>query len=47
MVGLIKCFVRTVYYWFRYPVGFYISGHDYIEQKDGSLRCKDCGHVSK
>lgn len=25
----------------------YISGHDYVEQKNGNLKCKICGDISK
>lgn len=42
------CLIRFIYYWFRYPFGPYISGHEF-ELRDNSkyLVCKDCGYVSK
>ena len=42
-----KCFARFVYYWFRFPTGWPVSGHDYEEQPDGRLVCRDCGAVSE
>jgi len=27
--------------------GIWFSGHEYIEQEDGSLKCSVCGKVSK
>jgi hypothetical protein len=41
------CILRTVYYWFRFPTGWYVSGHEYEEQADGRLVCRDCGRVSE
>lgn len=53
LLGII-CNFKTFYYVFKRPQGFnkelglfYISGHDYVEQKDGSLKCKVCGDISK
>jgi len=43
----IKCLVRFIYYWFKYPTGAYISGHNFIEIEDNVLECKDCGYISK
>lgn len=44
---MLKCFIRFICYWFRFPTGEYVSGHDFEEQEDGSLKCVDCGKVSK
>jgi hypothetical protein len=30
-----------------FVLGNYISGHDYIEQDNGDLKCDRCGHISK
>ena len=27
--------------------GIWFSGHEYVEQEDGSLKCRVCGKVSK
>jgi len=48
----IICFIRSIYYTYIYSSFFslsmgYISGHNYYEQKDGSLKCKTCGNISK
>lgn len=45
----IICFFKTIYrtitsYWLF--EGVYISGHDFIEQEDMSLKCEICGKVS-
>lgn len=45
--GPLKCGARFVYYWFRFPTGWPVSGHAYVEQADGTLRCEDCGAVSE
>jgi hypothetical protein len=39
------CWITEVYYQFRYNE--IISGHEYIEQEDGSLKCDICGFISK
>ena len=47
LICLFKTIWRTVkgkQFWFG---GFPISGHDFIEQKDGSLMCEMCGFISK
>jgi len=41
-----RCIFRTVYYWFRFPTGWCVSGHAFEEQPDGRLVCRDCGKVS-
>lgn len=46
-IGILKCAARFVWYWFRFPTGWPVSGHEYVEQADGSLRCQDCGRVSE
>lgn len=38
------CWLTEVYYQFRYLQ--IISGHDYVEQDDGTLRCEVCGKKS-
>ena len=45
----IICFLRTVWYTLRlgYLYGAYVSGHDYQEQDDHSLKCRVCGQVAK
>lgn len=43
----LKCAARFVYYWFRFPTGWPVSGHAYVEQADGRLVCRDCGAVSE
>lgn len=45
----IICLIRTVYYFFRYPVGYYLSGHEFIQENemDKDLKCKTCGYISK
>ena len=44
------CLIRFIYYWFRYPFGYYISGHEFEIIDDTKpitfLRCKDCGYMS-
>ena len=46
------CFVKMVYrtlrhaYWMG-PGDDWISGCDYIEQDDGTLKCRICRHISK
>jgi len=45
--GFLRCMIRTVYYWFRFPTGWLVSGHDYEEQADRRLVCRDCGRVSE
>jgi len=42
----LRCVLRTVYYWFRFPTGWPVSGHEYVERDDGRLVCRDCGKVS-
>ena len=42
----LRCVLRTVYYWFRFPTGYPVSGHAYAEQPGGELRCEDCGAAS-
>lgn len=39
------CWITEIYYQFRYNQ--IISGHSYIEHKDGNLKCEICGKVSK
>lgn len=39
------CWITEVYYAIFY--NSLISGHDYIEQDDGSLKCDICGKISK
>lgn len=39
------CWFTEVYYQLRY--GQIISGHEYIEQDDRSLKCDICGYISK
>ena len=47
------CFVKGLFMtldaWFENiaNVGTWFSGHDYVEQEDGSLLCEVCGKVSK
>ena len=44
---IIKCILRSIYYWFKYPNGYRVSGHRYVITIDdyGPLKCKDCGYV--
>jgi len=37
----IICYLIGIYYFFIY--GVRISGHDYVEEDDGRLRCRRCG----
>lgn len=46
-IGALKCAARFVWYWFRFPTGWPVSGHEYVEQADGRLVCLDCGRVSE
>ena len=46
-IGALKCAARFVWYWFRFPTGWPVSGHEYVEQADGRLVCEDCGAVSE
>ncbi len=46
-LGFLNCFGRFIFYWFRYPTGYHISGHEFIEQENGTLKCLDCGYISK
>jgi hypothetical protein len=39
------CWITEIYYGLRY--GCLISGCDYLERADGSLKCQICGKVSK
>ena len=44
------CIIKTIYRtltssWFW--EGVEISGHDYIEQDNGELKCEICGRISK
>lgn len=41
LICLFQTIYRTIY------CGTYVSGHDYIEQDDGSLKCELCGKISK
>ena len=41
------CWIRFIYYWFRYSTGYHVSGHDFEEQENGDLVCRDCGEVSR
>jgi len=47
----IICWIKGIYYTARRPDfwfdGLPISGCDFVEQKDGSLKCKVCGLMSK
>ena len=45
----IICWLKTI--WYSKHIlwnwqGFPISGHDYVEQEDGSLICEMCGYKS-
>jgi hypothetical protein len=46
-LSYIKCLLRFIYYWFKYPTGYHISGHEFVEQDGGILKCRDCGYISK
>ena len=46
-ISALKCAARFVYYWFLFPTGWPVSGHEYVEQADGRLVCRDCGRVSE
>lgn len=39
------CWIIELYWLIMY--GAFISGHNYIEQKNGSLKCEVCGKISK
>lgn len=39
------CWFQEWYRTIRY--GVWISGHDFVEQEDKSLKCEICGKVSK
>lgn len=39
------CWITELYYSLRY--NSLISGHDFVEQNNGSLKCEICGEVSK
>jgi len=39
------CWLTEIYYALFYNA--LISGHSYVEQNDGSLKCEVCGEVSK
>jgi len=43
------CWITEIYYYFKYSMtpSYLISGHSFIEQKDGSLKCEICGMRSK
>lgn len=45
IIWLPICFITEVIYSARY--GIPVSGHDYIEQDNGELKCDMCGKVSK
>lgn len=47
-VGL-SCFARFLYYWFRYPCGYHLSGHNFVTDKKDELTliCEDCGYIFK
>jgi len=47
IIGRAICFLVEVYLWFKYPTGYSISGHDYVEQDNGELVCSRCGYISK
>lgn len=38
------CWITELFWALRYNQN--ISGHDFVEQKDGSLKCEICGKVS-
>lgn len=42
---IIICWLAEIYYTFRYKS--VISGHEFIEQDNGDLKCSVCGMVSK
>jgi len=47
----IICFIKTILRTAGRPAFWldliHISGHDYAEQEDGSLKCKICGDKSQ
>lgn len=48
-LGLLVCWLKTVYWTIRTGVWVdleYVSGHEYEEQDDGTIRCRFCGEVS-
>lgn len=49
---IIICWIKTIRWsierWFNVGFdGIWISGHSFVEQKDGSLKCEICGKISK
>ena len=46
----IICLFRTIWYTITltaWPFSPYMSGHEYVEQDDRSLKCKICGKISE
>lgn len=44
------CLIKTVYYTVvltSWPFGPWMDAHSYVEQEDGSLKCRYCKHISK
>jgi len=42
--------LRTIWYTITltaWPFSPYMSGHEYVEQDDRSLKCKICGKISE
>jgi len=48
-ICLIKGLLMTIAAYFENiaNIGIWFSGHEYVEQRDGSLLCSVCGKVSK
>lgn len=45
----ILCLVKSLIYSLQvgWPINYWCSGHDFVEQEDGSLKCEVCNHISK
>ena len=44
----IICKLKTLWYTIRYSRSMtIISGHEYVEQEDGTLKCSVCGDISE
>ena len=54
LLGRLVCFLYSIYYWFRFPTGDYVTGHDFSLIKEsstdlihGDLKCDRCGYISR